>query len=84
MFASRVPCSCCSGEIYRVEREPWMRLLFPSRGLYRCASCDHVSLLTDRQIIEALELRRDSGFTAARSPSNPANSENAGGNHLSN
>jgi hypothetical protein len=67
-----------------MEREEWMRLLFPSRALYRCAKCGHFSLLTLRQIIEALELRRDSGFTATPSPSNPANSEKAGGSLLSN
>jgi hypothetical protein len=57
-----------------------MRLLFPSRSLYRCANCGQLSLLTIRQIIDTLELRRDSGFTAAQSPSNAANSEKAGGN----
>jgi hypothetical protein len=84
MFASRAPCSCRSGEIYRVEREPWMRLLFPSRSLYRCANCGQLSLLTVRQIIDTLELRCDDSFTPARSVTNPANSANSGGNLLSN
>jgi hypothetical protein len=84
MFRSRVHCRCRAGEIYRVERQPWMRLLFPSRALYRCANCGQVSLLTVRQIIDALELRRDGSFTAAPSATDAANSANATGNLLTN
>jgi len=32
-------CDCSPGEMVRIHRALWMRLLFPSRALFECPSC---------------------------------------------
>lgn len=32
-------CGCAAYHFDRIERSWWMRLLFPSRRLYRCSGC---------------------------------------------
>jgi hypothetical protein len=39
------PCSCDPRLLQRIRRPLWARVLFPSRGLYYCWSCDGVALI---------------------------------------
>jgi hypothetical protein len=58
MIPSRKPCDCSTGELYRVERDPWMRLVFPSRGLYHCAGCGQNMLLAVWDVVQARQRRQ--------------------------
>jgi hypothetical protein len=39
------PCSCDHRLLQRIRRPLWARLVFPSRALYYCWSCDGVMLI---------------------------------------
>jgi hypothetical protein len=39
------PCTCDHRLLQRIRRPLWARLVFPSRGLYYCWSCDAVMLI---------------------------------------
>lgn len=64
-------CACGAHMLQRIRRSAWMRLTFPSRGLYYCWSCDRTMLVN---------LPGDSGDTglspltgpASRDPATPA------------
>jgi hypothetical protein len=42
-------CACTGAQATRVHRSAWMRLLFPSRALFRCGSCGREFLVTPAQ-----------------------------------
>lgn len=64
-------CACGDHMLQRIRRSAWMRLTFPSRGLYYCWSCDRTMLVS---------LPGDGGETglspltgpASRDPATPA------------
>ena len=41
----RTLCNCHEAHLFRIERRWWMRLLYPSRGLYQCEACGQSTLL---------------------------------------
>lgn len=43
------PCACPMAKVTRIRRSTWMRVLFPSRSLYRCSSCGSEFLVTVAQ-----------------------------------
>jgi hypothetical protein len=40
------PCSCPPKRMTRIHRSAWMRLLFPSRALFKCGACGNRFLAT--------------------------------------
>jgi hypothetical protein len=58
MIPSRKLCDCRSGDLYRVERDPWMRVVFPSRGLYQCSNCLRLMLAAAGEVVQARESRK--------------------------
>jgi hypothetical protein len=64
MIPSRRLCDCHTGDLFRIEREAWMRLVFPSRGLYQCANCRQVMLLPASDVVQAREQRRQHASAA--------------------
>ena len=38
-------CACANRALTRLHRKWWMRVLFPTRGLYHCATCKRTMLI---------------------------------------
>jgi hypothetical protein len=41
----RTLCNCQEAHLFRIQRRWWMRLLYPSHGLYQCEKCGQSALL---------------------------------------
>jgi hypothetical protein len=65
MIPSRKLCDCRTGDLYRVERDPWMRVVFPSRALYQCSTCLRLMLVVPADVVQAREQRRPAAQPAS-------------------
>ena len=69
------PCACPPGQMLRVHRSAWMRLLFPSRALYACGQCGSEFLASAAQ---QAELGQRAQAERMQAPGDPTPDGNAG------
>ena len=68
------PCACAPGQVARIHRSLWMRLLFPTRALYACSHCGKLFLAT---VADQTELGRRAQAERLQSGQTPVRNDSA-------
>ena len=75
------PCACPTGNMVRVHRTAWMRVLFPSRALYECGTCGRLFLAsakTETDLRLRSQAQRMSSFLSGDEKEDPSDPAKAG------